>query len=634
MSNWRIVVSGSAVDPETSTSYSFNIQQWPGAGMPPIQNISTDFGYLDGAIFQRQRVPATALTLTGIVNGSSVADLHTKRRNLINAVKPDRSASQEAVVLQYLGSGSTRQASAFFEGGLELGEVDVYREKVALRFVQFDPCWESTTSSSATLTVQSTVANANSVMQRAASGGWGALGSGFNSAVYSIASASDGSLIFGGAFTTASGAAACRIAKWNNGFSNIGSASAFVNGEVNAVAVGRDGYIYAGGTFTSVSGTTCCQIARYTGTGWTTWGGGIGFPGAGNSSLCNAIAVDSDGNVLVAGIFSQASSVAACGIAKWTVSSSAWSAIASGLRGNGGNTATSYEIALNKSGDIWVSGQFDAAGLTTNTACNIAVYTQSTSAWTAPGGSGYQRGSGGGGAAAAVISDGTVYFGGEVAGTTTGCFLYSSNGIGLTALTPTSGAIRNLYADPYTNTVYVQGATNLTQIKGTAVNDAARIVNGTVTSLDFFLPSHTTVQAVHSASDGVLTIGFNGTGTASVPGVTTVTNNGTATAYPILTASAPTSASATMSQLVNYTTGDRIYFNLNLSRSEVVTLDLRPGKRTLTSNFRGDISSTILPGSNVTTWRLIPGANNVSFWLTGGSGAAKLTWIERFWSAD
>ena len=82
-SNWRFVVSDVATDPEAN--YGFEIQQFSGAGMPPINNISTDFGLLDGGIFQRQRAGVRTMSLTGIINGSSVTDLHTKRKSLINA---------------------------------------------------------------------------------------------------------------------------------------------------------------------------------------------------------------------------------------------------------------------------------------------------------------------------------------------------------------------------------------------------------------------------------------------------------------------------------------------------------------------------------------------------------------------
>ena len=157
---------------------------------------------------------------------------------------------------------------------------------------------------------------------------------------------------------------------------------------------------------------------------------------------------------------------------------------------------------------------------------------------------------------------------------------------------------------------------------------------------DITFPFQDDVTAAYSASTGELTLGFGVGGTACAAAVTAVTNSGTAAAYPILTASAPTTAATDaegvmrLTQLINYTSKDAIYFNLTMVAGEVLTLDLRPGQKTFTSSFRGNIIDTILPSSKLSTWRLLPGVNNISIWLTGGSGAAKLSFNERFWSID
>ncbi len=619
MSDWKIIVSGSTLD--LDTNYGFRVQQMLGAGMAEVDNISTGFGVLDGAIFQRTRVPEREFSLVGTLYGaSSINDLHRKRSNLIDAIKPDRSASQQAVVLQYQGAACNVSASCYYMSGLTLGNVSArIEQQLSLKFIQFDPYWEATQSSSATLTTQASFAY-NYVAQRAASGTWYSLGSGFNNAVRAITSTSTGALIFGGNFTTASGAGAQYIAQWNNGFSTVGASNA-LNDVVLTVSVGNDGYIYAGGTFTSASGTAACYVARHTGTGWTTMASGL----SGNANQVWDSQVDTDGNVLFVGSFNLAGGgVNASNIARWNRSSSNWSVVGGGVN----NLVYAVDQATN--GDVWVGGQFSTAGSAGTTSCRVAKYSVSASDWQPVGacgiasGTNYVKG-------LALDNSGTAWIGIDQQSANSSCTLYSSNGTGLFAVYPTAGRIYKINHEKISNTIYVTGFSTI--CKG--VSGPVRLVSGTPAPLDILFPSGTNIYAVHSASTGVITLGSdNGGTTACAAAVVTVTNGGTASTYPVLTACAPASASATLIQLVNYTTGDAIYFNLGLQPSEIVTLDLRPGKKTLTSNFRGNIISTIVPGSNIATWRLIPGTNNISFYLTSGSGAGKLTWTNRFWGID
>src|SRR6185369_6073676 len=129
MSNWKLIDTGGTTR-DLATYYNFTVRYSPGTGMAGIQNLSTDFGQLDGGVFQRSRTPVRSFELLGYISGSSVPDLHVTRKNLIDAVKPDRTASPTApVILQYVGSTCTLQASAIFDGGLEMGDsFNVYDE--------------------------------------------------------------------------------------------------------------------------------------------------------------------------------------------------------------------------------------------------------------------------------------------------------------------------------------------------------------------------------------------------------------------------------------------------------------------------------------------------------------------------
>ncbi|MBI5865255.1 MAG: hypothetical protein HZB38_12240 [Planctomycetes bacterium] len=92
---------------------------------------------------------------------------------------------------------------------------------------------------------------------------------GLNGAVNALTTFDDGggpALYVGGAFTTAGGVAANRIAKWSGGgWSPLGSG---VNDRVYALAVFDDGSgpaLYAGGIFTTAGGVVANHIAKWNG---------------------------------------------------------------------------------------------------------------------------------------------------------------------------------------------------------------------------------------------------------------------------------------------------------------------------------------------------------------------------------
>lgn len=139
-----------------------------------------------------------------------------------------------------------------------------------------------------------------------------------------------------------------------------------------------------------------------------------------------------------------------------------------------------------------------------------------------------------------------------------------------------------------------------------------------------------TIWTIVIGADQRLTIGFDSTGSAVATGMSSVENNGTTNAYPIFKASGP----GQIYQIENYTTGEGIYFSLTLQDGEEVTLDLRPGKKTFVSTFRGNIIHTILEGSDVESFHLMPGENSVSLFIDDATAEAYLVWNEYHWSID
>jgi hypothetical protein len=172
---------------------------------------------------------------------------------------------------------------------------------------------------------------------------WSALGEGLNGVARSLTVFDDGSgtgpaMFVGGEFTTAGGATANRIAKWDgSSWSALGSGltgGAVNGGGVLALTTFDDGSgagpaLYAGGSFANAGGVAANRVARWNGATWAPLGSGIG----GFQAQVNALTTFDDGtgggpSLYVGGSFSNAGGVPASGVARWNGVS--WSAVGTG----------------------------------------------------------------------------------------------------------------------------------------------------------------------------------------------------------------------------------------------------------------------------------------------------------------
>ena len=109
-------------------------------------------------------------------------------------------------------------------------------------------------------------------------------------------------------------------------------------------------------------------------------------------------------------------------------------------------------------------------------------------------------------------------------------------------------------------------------------------------------------------------------------------NAGTAVTYPIVRFVGP----GRIYQLLNNTTGDEIYFDYTLQTGETAVLDLRKGVKTFVSSFNGNLypRGAVLPGSDVATFKLIPGQNDISVYIDDDTALALIEYEERYLSFD
>src|SRR2546422_2111690 len=183
---------------------------------------------------------------------------------------------------------------------------------------------------------------------------WSAVGSpALNGTVYALA-VYKGELYVGGLFTTAGGAVADRIMKWNgSAYSIVGSTTPL---NLNPTALGvYNNELYIGGQFTNAAGITGANsIAKWNGTTWSI----VGSP----SALANNVQALAAycGDLYVGGTFTTAAGIpGADRIVKWDGTN--YSIV-------GGATAiSSFVNALGAyKGSLYVGGIFTSAGGNTN----------------------------------------------------------------------------------------------------------------------------------------------------------------------------------------------------------------------------------------------------------------------------
>ena len=169
---------------------------------------------------------------------------------------------------------------------------------------------------------------------------WAPLGSGLQGGGWASAQAfavhDDGSgeaLYVAGSFTSAGGVPAANIARWDgSAWSAVGGG---LNGVVRALAAYDDGLgggpqLHAGGLFTLADGQPAQRLARWDGWSWSEVGGGV--PGV-NASVHDLLVHDAGNGpeLHVAGSFSQLGTTAVANVARWN--GLAWSGLGGGTNG-------------------------------------------------------------------------------------------------------------------------------------------------------------------------------------------------------------------------------------------------------------------------------------------------------------
>ena len=590
-----------------------------GLGIAPTDVNSIDL--TDGTKrFQRTNLNSRYFTLAVAFNNTTIGGVQASRNAMINLVKPDLVTYQQPLIIRYQGEtdGGVKASEPIdikcvYVSGLDTALQRDF-ERANIVFEISGSYLQRAYDSASVLGYQTTVANMANIMQRGADGIWLPLATGLNGYVRAFATHPiTGDLYIAGNFTDAGGVAdADKICKWNRtAFSAVG-ASVFTN-DIYALAFAPNGDLYIGGNFTNVGDANGDYIVKWDGTAYSSLDTGV-------SGHVNALIFDNDGNLYLGGDFNSAGGDAGIHkIAMWDGTS--FNLVTAAIT----DPVVAMDFAPN--GDLYIGGTFtnvgDANGdyivmwdgtalHSLSTGLSLTVY------------------------ALACAPNGDVYIGGDFtnAGDANGDYITRWDGLKFNSLgNGLNSRVRTLMLSDDGN-LYVGGL--FTKSGLLTFPDRIAIWTGSQ-----WRPVDINVQDVSAyiyaitihPRTGTLYIGGDWTGTDAISATVTTPNISTATSYPIIQINGP----GTIWQIKNYTTGKAIFFDdLTLLAGEVITLDLRPGKISITSTFRGSILPYVLPGSSY-DFPLLPGANNVSAYLFGSTSAASgivMTWKDNYHGID
>ena len=229
-------------------------------------------------------------------------------------------------------------------------------------------------------------------------------GTGPDSDVLRVVRTPDGKYLLGGDFTSFNGFSASRIVRLNsNGSLDLTFAGSLgPNRVVRAIAIDATGKIVVGGDFSLVGGVACTRIARLLPTGAldTTFAptGGIG----GGKVL--DLAIQSDGRIVAAGIFSSFNNFSRRGITRINSNGS----VDISFSPQNGTLEEVRSVAILPNGKLMIAGDFDSfAGVSTDGVARLLSNGALDPSFT------LRSSEGGGARAVAVLPNGRCAIGGD-----------------------------------------------------------------------------------------------------------------------------------------------------------------------------------------------------------------------------
>jgi hypothetical protein len=609
-----------------------------GTGMPPIRINSSPHASHHGSHWSRSLATDRHLTITFSLAGNDLTDLHARRQELIDLMSPDTFASPQPFRLLYDEGGRELSLDCVYESGLEMTDGKNEIETIGLRIIAHDPFWYSLVDERSVLSSVATSVGDSGVMRQNTDGSFTRIGLA-DGTVLAIAVNSSGDLYVGGHFVTMEGVSASKIAKWTKSTQTWSAIGSGFNGAVWTIAIDVDDTVYVGGEFTQTGGTPCRHLAKIT------TAGTISEYGNANNTVY-ALDIDrTQGYLLVGGAFTtiDGNDVKRIGL-KYILDSSTFQEVDYGVND------VVYAVAADGN-RYYYGGAFTASADGTITGLPKCAYTITGSSHVVttglPGLYAF-----GNITSIFIGNDGLLYITGQGVRPLTspsGDYVVTWNGAAIeplgTGFSGTSGIL--CMTQRPTGQIVMGGASrillNSQELLGfTTVKEYAGLWHEVPITADCY--------ALACDLQNTLYIGlaypqfpWSGrgpmfSGTTLSAATTTVVNSGGTDAYLVIriinTSTDPTYV-AHVARIENKTNNTTLYFDrLSLRYGETVIMDLRSDKKTVTSYYRQTLLSTILPDSDLSTFRLSPGTNLISVFTDSSILSVVMYWRPAYWSID
>jgi hypothetical protein len=616
-----------------------------GFGLPPVIHQTQALYRSDGAFLKSIDVQPRIITVSHVMTAESQEKLHEVRTILWNALRWNRTLERPPTPfrLRYTYNGVSADLYVHYLSDVTANVGNARNLQIAaVRLIAYDPMWYAVNATTKTLNFGSTMDV--SYLVGKVNKQWDNLGNGGTGTVFAIAFSHDGDTVYiGGNFVNWAGVAnADYIAKYTistDTWSDLGGAC---NGAVYALAIGSGAGIgntdvlYAGGDFTTIGGVAANRIAIYTGGAWSPLGVGV-------DDTVLGIACDNVGpisNPYVVGEFHNAGGAGASHIAYFNWVGSTWSTLGTGLDDNG------RCVVMAPDGSVYVGGFFANAN---GVAC------ASIAKWNGTTFEPLSSGTDGGVWAMDFDTAGRLYIGGffataggvacaNLAMWSGGGFSPLAGGVSYSGVVPPGYPIVfNLHAD-YAGRLYIGGFFDTVNGVFISATDRVTIWDGSsFTPLDIDFPGTAFVTSVASWAD-MLFVGFSDTGTITATTYTTIQTLGNCESFPVIKITGP----GTLRYINNETSGEKLAFNLNVLEGEIITIDLSPGVKTITSSgtpaiptppglpprpipLRRPMAGLALAQSDLGVWSLKPdpiaasGNNVINVWIQDNTADTVVT---------
>jgi len=584
------------------------LQAHEGFGLPPVRHVTQDIYNVPGNLLVDVVVQGRTVTITESVYATDATrkGLHKALAEIWDAVRWDRGATRTMPsILRYTVDGNSWDLYVVLSGVVE-GRQGRYgrNEIVGLRFEAHDPLWWDDEESLLTLdwedesTVLYFASRVDGLWERdiaqpaAVTPGFG----GPN--IWAIAvDPETGDVIVAGNFTdwdNLGSPAGDYVVRWDVSAGAWTSIGGGLNDWVFTLCFGPDGVLYAGGAFLNGSGGAgdplADGIAQYdalTDT-WVNVGGG---PGVG-VALTNVqdIVVGYDGVLYVTGFFTAwggLGSPAGDYIVQLPIpyAGGVWATVGNGLNSVG------YALTVLPNGNIACGGNATIYG---GVVCNYIGEWDGTT-WAALG-----SGTNATVHTMDVHPNGDLYIGGlftTASGTTVNRIARWN---GMTWFDLDGGVSDNVNALSIApDGMLYAGGVFITAGSLTLVDRVARWNGFTWARLDIDLPGILGVEVLVTYMNNFY-LGFDTTGVTYYAGNNSVVTTGSAATLPVI----EIKNQGLVRSIRNETTGQELLFDMQMLDGEIVTVDMSTGRKTVTSNWRGNRLGDLLPNSDLGTFKL------------------------------